>query len=227
MHDDEALRSFGLSLARAEQEKLSALALVGTGKANIRDWALPHIIYEASRRAGGDLEHIRTAFFQIEPGHQVRRRRVPRKKTMDGRDGVHPDEVAIGRAGRGHQHMLDFAKGNEWHRPQVNLTRALKVSLVIKLLDGLLGRITVVEVVRELQLADAGLDGLRLGLCADGGECQHANECSCEENLFVSSFHCCVLSAQASATAMNKCLCVFLNVLYLLVERRRRLSIWD
>src|SRR5277367_5347804 len=190
MHDDKALRSFGLSLARAEQEKLSPLALVGTGKANIRDWALPHIIYEASRRAGGDLEHIRTAFFQIEPGHQVRRRRVPRKKTLDGRDGVHPDEVAIGRAGRGHQDMLDFAERNEWHRPQVNLTRALKVALVIKLLDGLLGRITVVEVVRKLQLADAGLDGLRLGLCADGGECQHANECDGNEEMSAWIFQC-------------------------------------
>ena len=67
-------------------------------------------------------------------------------------------QVAVGRAAGGVD-AFKLADGNHRQRPEVSLSRALKIALVVKLLDGLLRRITVGEVVRERQLADTGIDG--------------------------------------------------------------------
>jgi hypothetical protein len=63
-----------------------------------------------------------------------------------------------------HDDALHFAHGHYWQRPEVSLTGALEIAFVIKFLDGLLGRITVGEVVRERERANAGLNALSLGI---------------------------------------------------------------
>src|SRR4029077_5346565 len=58
---------------------------------------------------------------------------------------------------------LPLRKRHRGYGPKVSLTSALEVPLVIERLDGLLSRVTVGKVVRELQLADAAIDSLVFG----------------------------------------------------------------
>jgi hypothetical protein len=80
-----------------------------------------------------------------------------------------PDDLSIPGAEPFRNAALPRCESDRRKGPEIDLASALKIALVIELLDGRVGRIAVGEVVCKLERANSRLDPLRSGL----DSCRH------------------------------------------------------
>ena len=128
-------------VAGRQEQILAALALVGTGQAEVGDRALPEVVNEADTRPSRDLDDDRP-LAEIDVHHAVDRGVVGREPDALGVGEVVGDDqiVEIGARSRLIADPDGFER-NGRKGPQECLDGALEIHLVVKLSRGLGGRI--------------------------------------------------------------------------------------